>query len=665
MNQPGFKTGIVSLFFFISVVVLPGCNVDGEPAQLNGEFQYQARLQSFDSCDALAQYLVETAQTQQQLYTYHLNNNLGTPVVAQPVSTNVTLDSVAAGAGYSSAAIEQVTGTNNQVAGVDEADFIKTDGEYTYVVSGGYLLIFDTWPAADSSELSRVELKGYPAHLLVSGDIAWVASTVYDHQQLNKLGSFAPRVNALTQVSLFDISDRGDPQLIREVALEGHFTDARMIDNQVHMVTSAYFDIYPLLASDALPGIEKMLPQMFDTLFTSGVASATTQKSISDCASIYRPGTANGTGTVSLVSFDLVNPKADITRQTIVSNSGMVYANQQSLYLASVEDYYWIWLPVVEGASKPTPGTTIHKFSLQGTPRYSASGRIDGHLINQFAMDEYQDQLRAVTTEFAWWTDADPRNTLFVLQESTGELVTRSKLEGLGKPGERVYAVRFMQDKGFLVTFEQIDPLYTLDLTDPDNPIVAGSLEVPGFSTYLHPISKDLILAIGRGTNTSSLDLSLFDISNFYQPQLAHRISIGKGSYSAAEYNHKAFTWFADKNLLALPFTRWSGNLDGAFLDYQLFNGLQVYQVDQQDGFKLLGEVDHSNFYKNETDQLWYYPDSIRRSFFVSDTADNSFLYSLSSRGLKVNSLDDLHTDLAELPLPHDLYPVSMSQVVD
>ena len=148
-------------------------------------------------------------------------------------------------AASSSAAIEQVTATNNQVAGVDEADFIKTDGEYTYVVSGGYLLIFDTWPAADSSELSRVELKGYPGYLFVSGYVIWVARTIYDDLQVNKLGSFAPRVNVLTQVSLFDISDRSDPQLIRKVALEGHFTYERMIDNQVHMVTSAYFDIYP------------------------------------------------------------------------------------------------------------------------------------------------------------------------------------------------------------------------------------------------------------------------------------------------------------------------------------------------------------------------------------------------------------------------------------
>jgi hypothetical protein len=380
---------------------------------------------------------------------------------------------------------------------------------------------------------------------------------------------------------------------------------------------------------------------------------------ISECGSIYKPGTANGTGTVSLISFDLDDPLGDIERQTILSNSGLVYANQQSLYIASIEDIYWAWLPVVEGDSVPRPGTTIHKFNIEDKPQYQASGRIDGYLINQFAMDEHDELLRVVTTDFAWWSDEEPKNSLFILQQNGEKLEQRSSLGGLGKPGERIFAARFTQDRGFLVTFQQIDPLYTLDLSDPDNPAVAGELEVPGVSTYLHPIDAGKIIAVGR--NGSSVELSLFDTSDLYHPRLLHRVSIGNESYSEAEYNHKAFTWFADENLLALPFTRWTGSIDGPYYEYDLFNGLQVYRLDQLNGFEQVGEVDHSSFYQGEAEQRWYFPEPIRRSFFVADSEQNSFLYSISSRGIKVNDVEDLVTDLAALPLPYDSWPIIMS----
>lgn len=649
---------LASMAVSSAVLMVTACGSEEQNEVAEEPFQYQARLTGFDSCDALQQYLVETAQKQKRLYDYRWTSVTGGPEMLE--STDSVSAADGSGAAGTNGEIDQVTGTNNQVTGVDEADFIKTDGEYTYVLSGGNFLIFDTWPPRESEEVSRIELKGYPSHLFVHHDLAWIVSTVYDYRELVQLNGFVPRNRTLTQVSLVDISDKADPEMVRQVVLEGWYSDARKIDNRVHMVVSSYFDIYPLLSDGELPDVEEMLPLLFDSRIENGEVT-TAEQVISDCGSIYRPGTANGTGTVSVVSFDLDGIDHTIERQTILSNSGRVYANDQSLYLASMEDDFWLWLPVIEGDSEPRPGTTIHKFSIQGTPRYQASGRVDGHLLNQFSMDEFEGNLRVVTTEFPWWAvDAVPRNTLYVLNQTAGRLEMRSSLSGLGKPGERVYATRFVKDKGFVVTFEQIDPLYTLDLSDPDHPAIAGELEVPGFSTYLHPIADDLMIAVGRNVDAPSVDLSLFDISDFYNPALLHRISIGSGSYSQAEYDHKAFTWFADENLLALPFTRWSGVFDDSFIDYELFNGLQVYRVDQQTGFTTVGVVDHSNFYKSEAEQSWYYPDNIRRSFFVSDTGDNDFLYSISTRGIKVNSVDDLSIDLAALPLPHDSWPTEV-----
>lgn len=634
----------------LSFLILTGCN-SSDPAEIP-KFQYQSKLTKFDSCDDLTGYLLDTAEKESRLIDYYfaLPGAVGDP--DQPALAE-DFNAVSDTDGGDQNSIDTFTGTNNQVTGVDEADFVKTDGEYTYIVSGGYFLIFDTWPAAQSEELSRTKLDGSPAALFVHANTAWVVSHIYESDSLVNSVSFAPRVQLLTRVSLFDISKPDAPELMREITLEARYLDARRIGSRVHMVAASQINILPLLDNQTTPQLNELLPVLTDTKLTPGDTSSTTEL-ISQCDSIFQPGTANGTGTVSLLSFDLQNPQSSIQRQSIIGNGGTVYANQQHLYIASMEDQYWILLPQLEADVASRPGTTLHKFMLQDEPTYLASGRVDGHLVNQFAMDEYNNLLRTVTTDTSWWSDDPPKNSLYILQQQNDTLVVRSQLTDLGKKGERIFAARFIKDRGFLVTYQQIDPLYTLDLSDADNPRVAGELEVPGVSTYLHPIDDDLLLAVGRNDISRSVELSLFDTTDFDHPSLLHRQSIGSGSYSEAEYNHKAFTWFAAEKLLALPVTRWNGDFftDAALTQFDAFNGLQLYKVDKDTGINLQGEVDHSNFYRDNDTQLWYYPENIRRSFFVADTDQNSYLYSISSRGLKVNATNQLGTDLAELPLP-------------
>lgn len=619
-------------------------------------FQYKSALNTFSSCDELSRYLVETGKQQKNLYEYVQNegfsSGLFTNVIendadtGSPSSAQVTLDE--------SSTIIDYTGTNNQVSGVDEADFVKTDGQYTYIVTGGYFVIIDNWPVESAKELSRMELTGTPAELLIYQDIVWIVSqqTGFDNELGDALANFSSRVSQQTLVKMYDITDRSHPELLRETAIEGFYVAARRINQRVHLVTSASLDIsYLVDGVQSEPDLNELLPIFTDVLYSNTEPSVTTRL-ISSCEHIFRPGTANGTSTISLLSFDLEEPAGDIQRQTIISNSGTVYANEEHLYIATTEDQYWSWLPVFEGDTYPQPGTTFHKFNLSGVPAYLASGRVDGYIINQFAMDEYQDAFRVLTTISAWWLDQDPLNSLYILGQSGTQLVQRSVLDNLGKPGERIYAARFLDEKGFLVTFQQIDPLYTLDLSDPDNPRVAGELEVPGFSTYLHPLDDELLLAIGRNASNDAIDLSLFDIGDFKNPELLFRESIGDGSYTEAQYNHKAFTWFSQQQMLALPVTRWQENLfDDGFYGYDVFNGLMVYQVNRQTGFEFYGEVDHSDLYKNEADLLWYYPDNIRRSFFTLDSDQQSYLYSISSRGIKVNSMPELES-LVSLPLP-------------
>ena len=643
------------LFSFASLLLLQACSPEKNSPEDN--FRYRSELKPFTSCADLTQYLLSTLQQEAKLkdYYYALPAMMdGRAVDVAGASQNNTAP-VAQGDSSAQAAeiaIGNYSETNNQVSSVDEGDFIKTVGDYSYILSGGYLVIIDSWPAAQMHEVSRLKLAGAPAALFVKDDLIWVVSQLYQKDWEVKPLAMDVRSGQLTRVSLIDISNPATPELVREVSFEGRYVDARRIDNRVYMATTAHLDLYPFLGASGDIDMQKLLPMFTDRKIIDGVSDESSQL-ISECGNIYRPETANGTGAISIVRFDLDDAQADLSRQSILSNSGLVYANQDHLYIATMEDDFWRWLPVLESnAEQPLPGTTLHKFALGDSPQYLASGRVDGYLLNQFALDEKDDLLRLVTTTDTWWNDQPPQNSLFILQQKGAELQLRSRLDQLGKPGERIFAARFLGDQGFLVTYEQIDPLYTLDLSDADNPRVAGELEVPGFSTYLHPIEPGLLLAVGRNVDANSIKLSLFDTSDFDHPQLLKSLDVGEGSYSQAEYNHKAFTWYADEQMLALPVSRWNRASLADFSQAEVFNGLQLYRVDREAGFKLFGEIDHSSFYRDDANQRWFYPASINRSFFVSDTEQNSFVYSISPRGIKANALSDVENDLAAVALP-------------
>jgi uncharacterized secreted protein with C-terminal beta-propeller domain len=645
------KYSLFALLLSTLLSLLGACNSsDSEEETTTAETD--VALKQFDSCDELTSYLVSTNEQQRALSGY-VESSVLIPQDGLSSSPETT-----SGSNAGQPAVNRVTGTNNQVAGVDEADFIKTTGDYTYLLSGGNLVILQTWPADQTQEISTTAIDGTPRALFIHGDIVWVVSDLshqgYPQFEESLSSDIAPRTDQTTKVTLLQVTDPAQPVLIRETVLESNYVDARKIGQQVYLIVAAYFDLNAVVDDPDNTEVGDLLPMLADNTNPATNTQATTSV-ICGCDAVYRPETANGTGTTTILGFDLGDPLAEISSQTILGNSTMVYASLENLYIASVEDQNWLWLPVMDGEANPTPSTTIHKFSLQSGPQYVASGSVDGHLLNPFAMDEYQGRLRLVTTEQAWWSDRDPENRLFTLEQAGDQLVEQAQLDGLGKPGESVYAVRFDEDKGYLVTFEQIDPLITLDLSDASNPVVAGELEVPGFSTYLHPIEEDMILAIGQDTDSNGIKLSLFDISDLAQPTLLNEHLIGAGSYSDATYNHHAFTWFEQEQVLAIPVTQWNSSpLEADFNTEDIFNGLELFKVSAQQGIEPYAAIDHDIFYQNQDNSRWLYPEGIRRSFFVSDEATNNYIYSISDRGLLVNDLASPDTNLAEITLPTD-----------
>jgi hypothetical protein len=215
--------------------------------------------------------------------------------------------------------------------------------------------------------------------------------------------------------------------------------------------------------------------------------------------------------------------------------------------------------PTTTVASEPSgpPPTLIHQFSLDaGTAAsYVASGEVDGRLLNQFAMSEYNGDLRVATTTDNWGQFGDQsESTVYVLRPNGTDLAQISSVSGLGK-GEQIHSVRFIDDVGYVVTFRQTDPLYVIDLSDPANPTLQGELKIPGYSAYLHPVGDGLLLGVGQDATlegrTTGTQLSLFDVSDPTNPQLISSLPIG--GHSDVEWDHKAFLFWEPDGTIVIP----------------------------------------------------------------------------------------------------------------
>jgi uncharacterized secreted protein with C-terminal beta-propeller domain len=272
--------------------------------------------------------------------------------------------------------------------------------------------------------------------------------------------------------------------------------------------------------------------------------------------------------TVLTVDLDRGLPAAD--SDAVMTDASTVYASTGSIYVATAGGW-------------DRADTSIHRFDLAGSRRtdYRASGEVPGELLNQFSLSEHAGVLRAATTSSS---GRESESHVTVLETRSGRLEKIGQVSGLGK-GERIYAVRFIEDRGYVVTFRQVDPLFTLDLADPAHPRVRGELKIAGYSAYLHPVGEHELIGIGQDASAEGLrqgtQLSLFDVSDPAAPALLHRVSLGELTSSEAEYDHHAFLWWAPKQLAVVAFTDGSGSGPG---------GMAVaFRVDRANGFAEAG----------------------------------------------------------------------------
>ena len=578
--------------------------------------------------------------------------------------------------------------TNNQVAGVDEADVLKNDDKYIYLLSGGTFMVIESWPAASTHPLSITPVEGTPLKLFVHQGRAAIYS------QVSSGG---------LQVTVLSLADLAAPRVERTVRTSGALVGARRVDGMVHTVTQlpesggvqleswpsdmpmcdeqmdervirAAFLAMKIRNRQAILATEltDWMPSAVDVDVLADGSSVTRETLFSDCRNFFEPTTTNSPGFLSVLSFPLADDTS-LGATTILGSAGTLYASAQGLYVASpegVSDWYGGWYGGQDEA------VVIHKFGLplQGSePLYRASGRVEGRLINQFAMDEHDDRLRVAVTK-GHLPDPETTNAVVVLEErslplSVGSQTTRptganmlaatGAVTGIAR-GEDIRAVRFDGDRGFVVTFKKTDPLFALDLSDPVNPRVTGELHIPGFSTYMHFMDTNHLLTIGFDASDqgdfawfTGIQLQVFDVSDLTSPALLHKETIGtRGTTSDATNDHLAFNYFPARDMLAIPLGLCEGgDGDGNYGSTMTFNGLRVYRVTVADGFSLVGDVDHRDGAGNDQNgcyNWWQNPNSqVKRSVFMDD-----FVYSISSAHLKVNDLRDMGQTLVSLDLP-------------
>jgi hypothetical protein len=532
-----------------------------------------ANLEFFGDCDALLNYMQTEAN--ERVTAWGLGGGFyGDGRVMADVDMAATDEAGSSNEGApstvpASGAVEgqDYSGTNTQEVGVDEGDIVETDGDHVYVASSDGLRVVSV---ADAEVVAEPELPEGTHQLLLDGDRLVVVTSSW---------SGAPD----TIVSLFDVADPTSPALLGRSHLEGNVVATRAIDGVARLVITTSFDqrlpfVQPnqfgLDEESALERnkeiiaestVEDWLPRWFEEEVDGAFGP---MAPVLPCERVAAPAEFAGLGITWIGSIDVDGDGAPVGSAGVVSTGDTVYASAKNLYIAT-RNWDWQWggpVPIDADAGTSAtvpeedpgpPPTLIHQFSLDdGTGAdYVASGKVEGRLLNQFAMSEYEGDLRvATTTDDSGEFGDQSESTVFVLRPVGDELRQISSVGGLGKD-EQIYAVRFIDNLAYVVTFRQIDPLYVIDLTDPANPVAAGELKIPGYSAYLHPVGDGLLLGVGQDATdegrTTGTQLSLFDVSNPADPQRISTLPIG--GYSEVEWDHKAFLYWPADGTIVLP----------------------------------------------------------------------------------------------------------------
>ncbi|MCL2337058.1 MAG: beta-propeller domain-containing protein [Firmicutes bacterium] len=594
------------------------------------------------------------------------------------------------------ALVPDYSGTNNQVQGVDEADLVKTDGRFLYVISGDKLFIVKAYPADQADKTATLSFTGQPAETFVNGDSLVVLGYGSDPNTMF--------------INKYDITNRAKPVLVQEQVCDGWYVTARMIGENIYTVINT--PVYGPNAKNGEP--EVTLPRMstngkvrtvpvteiyffpnpdYAYQYTTVLTMSTGPKATMPASKTYLTGTSQNLY-VSQDHIYLTGPKApdfpvltgklldgliaaapaDMAAQLKkVRNSGQDY-DQQLQQAETIIDDSLSGMGADQAAAleeKITPPidnwyrdivreqqkTVIFKLGLAGGEvKYLCRGEVDGQVLNQFSMDEYNGYFRLATTSEGSWLSgrSESKNNLFVLDES---LKPTGRLLGLA-PAERIYSARFMGDRAYLVTFRQVDPLFVIDLKTPAAPKVLGTLKITGFSSYLQPYDETHLIGIGREVSVATptsparqmgIKIALFDVANPAAPKEVGKYVLNRNDADSPALNdHRAVLFSRDKNLLVIPVSympqyrvmteQLNRVLPVVPMD-QGWQGALVFEISPAKGILLRGQVEHPAAKDNTGNGYYDYygSNTVKRSLYIENN-----LYTISDRMVKANDLETL-----------------------
>jgi len=519
--------------------------------------------------------------------------------------------------------------TNIQVEGVDEADIVKTDGEYIYVATNNnfqstsqnnvYVLKADP---QDSRVIAKIALGNntYVAGLFLSQNssklmVIGSQYQMYAYEEAARaedimIYPYYSSVN--TFLSVYNVSEKASPVLARNITLSGSYFNSRMIGNYVYAVVSQ---------PTYLVNNDVVLPQVYENAKASEI----------EPTRIYYADMVDTSFTfTTFLGLNIMDDAQEPTNMTVMmGGTSNMYVSLGNIYVT-----YPTW-------SEQGQYTSIYRVRVKGSElAFEAKGSVAGYVLNQYSMDEYNGYLRLATTSQKNQTQ---QNNVYVLDMN---LTIAGKLDNLAKE-ERIYSARFMGDKCYLVTFRQVDPFFVLDMSNPADPKVAGELKIPGYSSYLHLYDENHVIGLGKEDN--KVKLSLFDVTNVNAPtEMAKYIVEGDYTDSEALQEPKAFLFDKQKELLVIPISITQYGVispDGAvdsgskevYMEGGFWQGAYVFEVTTS-GFTLRGGITHqedttgSQYYYGYDYNMW-----VHRALYIDNT-----LYTVSNGKVLLNNLDTL-----------------------
>jgi uncharacterized secreted protein with C-terminal beta-propeller domain len=559
--------------------------------------------------------------------------------------------------------------TNVQVEGVDEADIVKTDGKYLYQVNNNRIVVAEIYPS-DKMKIAKIigleDENIYPTELYLDDKYLILIGAsnnsipVYRPGQSSIMPEYYPHYsNETVKLMAYDITDKSNIKKVREIELEGSYLSSRKIGSKLYLVSNKRFNYHRILDN----------AEVNDTPSYRDTAVKEEFINIDHGKIEYFPGSVEPNYMiVAGVNFDL--PKEGVNVSTYLGSGESIYASAENLYVAVTRyNNTRVPGPIINDSAAPKKieikvsdrETVIYRFALNnGKLDYTGKGSVPGSILNQFSMDEDKGYFRIATTKGNLFGEGEniSKNNMYVLDS---DMNACGSLEDIA-PGERIYSVRFMGDRAYMVTFKKVDPLFVIDLKDPQNPAILGALKIPGYSDYLHPYDENHIIGFGKDTIELSnegirnregttayyqgMKIALFDVSDVSNPKEKFKEIIGdRGTDSELLNNHKALLFSREKELMAFPVTVMEiengGNVEDNRPVYGSFSfqGAYVYNVDLEEGFKLRARISHisEEEYKKAGDR-WYRGNmNVERIIYIGDD-----LYTISKGMIKANSMTDM-----------------------